>query len=345
MYRMTSTLVLMMALVTTGCDQQQATAATPPGSPPITAAADASGPCSLLTAEEVSAVIGPLAGAPYRAGGMPPALDGDMCRYETETLRSLVVNVVWVDGARNIGMMNTMQGAIKDSEAGELKLVNGTTLTGEWDEARLMGCCEFNALRGDQLVSVDFAGTNADMTQVVSLANAAILRLEKPLVVDDAAAVAAAQSRESARPRVRSVCELVTRADAEALTEKTLVAEPAGNEDHCLYQIPLDMQGSTLDLDLKVQWRNGFREMAVMQAAFAQGTDLVIQAAFGESMDIAELENPPSEQEPGPWDVYAQSIVGPAAVKSDVLVHVESGPYMQDVASAFVATAIENLNR
>lgn len=345
MERTISALVLMLVLITTGCDQQQEPAEAPPGAPPATAAADASGPCSLLTAEEVFAVIGPLAGAPYRAGGMPPDVEGDMCRYETETLRSLVVNVVWVDGASNISMMNMMQGAIKDGKAGELKLINGTTLTGEWDEARLMGCCEFNALRGDQLVTIDFAGTNADLTQVVSLVNAAILRLEKPLAVDDAPAVAAAQSRESARPRIRSVCELVTRADAEALTKKTLIADPAGDEDHCLYQIPLDMPGSTLDIDLQVQWRNGFREMAVMQAAFDQGANLVMQAAFGESKEFVGSDNPAGEQEPGPWDVYAQSIVGISAVKSDVLLHIENGPFMQEVSSAFVVKAIENLNR
>lgn len=343
MNRTTSALVLMMVLATSGCDQQQETAEAQPD----IAAADATGPCSLLTADEVSAVIGPLAGAPYRAGGMQPHVEGDLCRYETKTLRSLVVNVVWVNGAVNISMMNMMQGVIKDSKAGELKLINGTTLTGEWDEARLMGCCEFNALRGDQLVSIDFAGTDADLTQVVGLVNAAILRLEKPLAVDDASAVAAAKSRESARPRVRSVCELVTRADAEALTGKTLAAEPAGDEDHCFYQIPLDIPDATLDLDLMVQWRNGFREMTVMQAAFNQGADMIMAAVFGQGNDSvdADTDNPASEQEPGPWDVYSQSIVGVAAVKSDVLVHVDNGPFMQEVSRAFVAKAIENLNQ
>ncbi|MCB1698913.1 MAG: hypothetical protein KDI34_22040 [Halioglobus sp.] len=346
MNRIISALILMIVLATSGCDQQQDTAEAQPDSPPVTAA-DAPGPCSLLTAEEVSAVIGPLAGAPYRAGGMPPDVDGDICRYETETLRSLTVSVVWVDGARKISMMNMIQGAINDGKAGELKLINGTTLTGEWDEARLMGCCEFNALRGDQLVTVDFAGTDANLTQTASLVDVALPRLEKPLSIDDASAVAAAKGRESARPRVRSVCELVTRADAEALTNKTLAAEPIGDQDHCFYQIPLDIPGATLDLDLIVQWRNGFREMTVMQTAFDQGADMIMAAAFGQSNETveADTDSPASEQEPGPWDVYSQSIVGVSAVKSDVLVHVDNGPFMQEVSNAFIAKAIDNLPR
>ena len=258
---------------------------------------------------------------------------GESCRYENQDLRSLVVNVVWVDGARNISMLNMIQGIVKDSQAGALTLIDGTVLTGEWDEARIVGCCQFDALRGDQLVSIDFAGTGVSLAQVVSLVNAAILSLDAPLVIDDPAAVAAAELRAASRPAIRSVCDLLTRADAEALAEATLLADPSGNESQCLYRIPLGSPDSTLDLRLNVQWRDGFREMAVMQSA------------FGQSLDLMGLDRDSGEPEAGPWDDYARSIVGVAAVKRDVLVSIESGPFMQDVAQAFVAKAIENLNR
>ena len=57
----------------------------------------------------------------------------------------------------------------------------------------------------------------------------------------------------------------------------------------------------------------------------------------------ADTDSPASEQEPGPWDVYSQSIVGVSAVKSDVLVHVDNGPFMREVSNAFIAKAIDNL--
>src|SRR5664279_719293 len=39
-------------------------------------------PCRLLTAGEVEAIVGPLAGAPYRAAGARPTPRGEDCRYE-----------------------------------------------------------------------------------------------------------------------------------------------------------------------------------------------------------------------------------------------------------------------
>ena len=47
----------------------------------------------------------------------------------------------------------------------------------------------------------------------------------------------------------------------------------------------------------------------------------------------------------GPWDELSTSIVGVAAVKNDVMVNVESGPFKQEVARAFIEKAVLNLAR
>ncbi len=308
--------------------------ATPPPqaeAPVPPAAVVTQSPCSLLTDEEVAAVIGPLAGPAYRAYGTTPNPAGDLCRFDAADRRSVVVTVEWQDGAQTIAMMNTVSGIVADGGLAQLKLIDGTTLAGEWDEARVTGCCEFAALRGDQLVTVNVGGTRASIADAASIANAAIVRLDQPLLVDDGVAVAAALDREFGRPQPRSVCELIPRAEADALGVAALLTEPVGDDTSCTYQVPLDRDGSSLDVTLNVQWRDGFREMQTVQSAVGNAA-----AAIGLSADAA-----PGEA--GPWDAYARSVIGVMAVKRDVLVSVESGPFGQDLATQFIAKAIENL--
>jgi hypothetical protein len=237
------TLLLLVSLgALAACDnkdnaakkEQSSTAA----STAATAAADKQDPCGLLNPEDVAAVIGPLAGPPYRSnGGVTPSPNGKSCRYETADLHALSVEVMWQGGAQFMGMMGAVQGVVKSGGLKELKLIDGTTVAGEWDEARVSQCCVFNALRGDQMVIVDISGSRATLAQASSLADAAVKRLDQPLKIDGSAGIKPARERIALRPKARSVCDLVTKADAEAIAGVALLAAPKGNEDSCSYEL------------------------------------------------------------------------------------------------------------
>ena len=291
-------------------------------------------PCSFLAPKEIEAVMGSLAGPPFRAAGLAPRANGEDCRYETPDRRSIRVTVMWDGGAQMIGMMGAMQGMLKKANLKELKLFDGTVVAGEWDEARVSQCCEFNALRGDQLVTVDIAASRATLSQASSLADAAVKRLEQPLGIEGNAGIGQAQERAARRPKPRSVCDLVTRADAEAIVGVSLLGQPAGSEDSCSYRWST-RGGLSYVIKLMVQWQGGFGEMRTTNAMIGHASSVVgTDKLFGPTAIVADK---------GPWDEFSTSIIGVAAVKNDVMMSVESGPLKQDVARAFIEKAAFNL--
>jgi len=337
---MSALVVPLFVLV--ACDDSDSKSASKAPAPSKAAktSADAGGvrkndPCGLLTLAEVEAVVGPLAGPPYRAVGATPQPKGDDCRYEAAAGRSVRVNVTWEGGAQLMGMMGAMESAVKKAGLSELKLLDGSTVAGEWDKAKITQCCEFNALRGDRMVTVDIAGSHATIAQAASLADAAVKRLDQPLEIDGGGGIKLAEERAAQRPKSRNVCELLTRADAEAIAGATLLAPPKGNEDSCTYEWPLDANGSRYAVKLMVQWKDGFHEMR-------QTSSMVGQASSMLGMGKVSGQASPDRND-GPWDEFSQSIVGVMAVKSDVLASVESGPYRQDIARAFIEKAVVNL--
>jgi hypothetical protein len=332
--------LLLTLVVLAACDDKDskdAKKASPSGNNASTSADAANlrknDPCRLLTSGEVEAVVGPLAGPPYRAAGATPQPNGEDCRYEASDRRSIRVNVTWEGGAQLIGMMGAMESMVKTAGLSELKLSDGSTIAGEWDQAHVNQCCEFNALRGDRVVTVDVAGSHATIAQAASLADAAMKRLDHPLETDGSAGIKPAQERAAQRPKPRSVCELVTRADAEAIAGVSLLAPPKGNEDSCTYAWPVDSNGSSYGIKLMVQWQDGFHEMRLTSSMVGQASSMI---GIGKATPV---------RNEGPWDEFSQSIVGVMAVKSDVLVSVESGPYRQDITRAFVEKAVVNLTK
>lgn len=323
--------VLLPLLALSACDDKKSDrSGTKPGNVAKTADAGRS-PCSLVTADEVAAVIGPLAGPPYRGRAGVPNPAADSCRYETPELRSVAVNVEWKGGAQTLQIMGMVQGMLKESVAGQLKLIDGTTLAGGWSDARITGCCEFHALSGDRLVSVDVAGSHATIQQAAALADAALKRLGQPLSVDDAAAIDAARVRAALRPQPRPVCTLLSRAEVEAIIKTRLQADPVGTLEKCTYNLPLYGPGSETGITMAVDWVNGFHEMRVTQASIGSAT-----AAMGMGMPAGPKATAESASE------VAQSIIGVAAVRNDVLISVESGPVGQDVIRALVVKALDN---
>ncbi len=337
-------ITLLSALLLVGlaaCDDEDATSAAKKKSANAAASSTAVSqhdPCSFLTASEVETAMGPLAGPPYRAGGgATPQANGGDCRYEAPDRRSIRVSVAWNGGAQFFSMMRSMQGVVTQAGLGELKLLDGTTIAGAWDEARVSQCCEFNALHGDQVVTVDVAGSRATLRQAASLADAAVRRLGQPLQTGGAAGLQPAQERAAQRPRPRSVCDLVTRADAEAIVGTSLIGPPKGNEQSCRYEWPNDALGSSNRIDLRVQWRGGFSELRETSLAVGNAASMI---GLGRSSSQAT-----PDRDQGPWDEFSQSIIGVSAAKNDVMVSVEGGPLQQDLQRAFVTRAIINLTR
>ena len=199
-------------------------------------------PCSFLQVSEVEAVMGPLAGPPYRSSGATPSANGRACRYEAQDRRSIRLEVQSDGGKDFMSMLGATQAMVEKAGLKQLKLVDGTTASGHWDQAGLNSCCEFNALSGDRLITVDVSGSKATLAQAASLADAAIQRLDQPLDVSGVAGIKAAQDRALQRPKPRSVCELLTQADAQAIAGKTLSQPPKGNNDSCTYAWPLNAQ-------------------------------------------------------------------------------------------------------
>jgi hypothetical protein len=299
------------------------------------AALSARDPCKLLVPGEVETILGPLAGPPYRASGTAAKANGTDCRYETAAGRSIRVSVMWEDGAQFIGMMGAMADALKTAGLSELKLSDGSTVAGAWDRAHVNQCCEFNALRGDRLVTIDVAASRASIGQGAALADAAVRRVDQPLTIDGGAGVASAQQRAAQRPKPRSVCDVVTRADAEAIAGSTLLAPPKGDEDSCSYAWDLAANGSRYTIKLMMQWKDGFHELRQASSMIGQASSMLGLGPQG--------GQPSSDSVERRYDEFSRSIVGVMAVKSDVLASVESGPYRQDIAEAFVEKAMANL--
>lgn len=301
-------------------------------------------PCSLLEPKEVEAILGvTLVGPPYRfnkTGKEGPAPDGEACRYETAAYHVVEVEVEWTGGAQMMKMYGAVQNLADQHMKGVLKLANGSQLTGGWDEAKVVTCCTFIALHGDQAVTVDVSGSNATLEQAAKMADAALKRIEKPLPVDAAEGIAAATARAAARPAERDPCSLVSRAEAEAALESPLAKDPVVDGSKCDYTSSEKFAGT---ISLGVSWRNGyaqFRQHAATAAdvgkAFALGADSTQQAKKSVAADSLLV---------GPWE-SAQVVQDQFyAVKKDVLITAGSvmGRKQQEHARNLVAAATSKL--
>ena len=273
-------LATLTGAVLLGCSHKQepprGSAVPPP--PPFASSnseeenSDTRDPCRLLDPKEVEAALGePLAVPPFRvgSGGMGAHANGSDCMYETKNFRYLTLTATFEGGQQEYSLTQMVKGQLKGGRGNQeiannvhkrFQLDDGTELSGEWDEASLtaMNCCIFNALRGDQLLVIDFTGTRLSLRQVAPLLDAAFKRMDKPLPLDGNAAVTAALALDKTRPQPRDVCSLLTRAEVEAIVGP-LGADPAGHgHDSCTYAMPRTPGSVPLEYDLKIRWRNGY---------------------------------------------------------------------------------------
>lgn len=303
-----------------------------------TESATSQDPCGLLTAAEVEAILGePLVGPPFRANNGQPQAEGKSCRYEASAYRAIDLSVDWTDGGRKFGLINMASGIVDTGGLkGVVTLSNGTTLRGEWDEARDFLCCQFDALRGEQLVEVDVGSSRATIEQAASLADLAAKRLDHPFAIDGSPGLATALERYKNRPAIRPGCDLVTRVEAEAILGVPLSADPQGSDTSCQYVWSPAGSDYTEQLTLNITWRGGLAEMR--QAQFAIGQAMSFMTDQG-------LPTDEQTQQGGDklFDEQAVSLVGVMAVRKDVLLSIETSFTNNDIASALIAAAAESL--
>lgn len=354
---------MLAAIVLTACDKKApdiAVAARDSGGKSSAVAGAGRNPCSLLEPKDVEAALGgPLAGPPYRfgkTGKAGPASNGEACRYEGANYHFVQVEIEWEGGAQMMKMYGTVENLAGQKMKGVLKLGDGSELAGEWDEARVQGCCTFIAMRGDQLVTVEIAGSTATLAQAAGIADAALKRIEKPLSVDGAAGVAAAIARDATRPTERDPCSLVSRAEAEAALEFPLVKDPVAEGSKCTYTYT-GAGTRPLIVNLEIRWRNGlavYREHAGLvasvgmanaqfaeRAAKAGGVDKVVGDDAGPDKKGSAAPVPALA---GPWEAAQVGMMEFSAVKKDVLIKADAyDNKQQERARKLVAAAMSKL--
>ncbi len=362
----------LIAATLCGCSQHSPSTARPSGAPPPPPFAqtpeetyDKQDPCNLLDPKEVEAVLGaPLAVAPYRSGNGPtdPSPSGTTCVYETANFRYLTLEVTYEGGAQQYSMMGMVKGLMKGGAGKEdiannvkknFKLDDGTELSGEWDEATLvpMNCCIFAALRGDQLITIDFTATAATLRQGATLVDSAYKRMDQPLKIDGGGGIAAAKALDKTRPHPVDACSLLTRAEVEALLG-TLAADPVGHgQNGCTYNLPTPPHSVPLSYDLEIRWRGGYYQWRTdrhvnrigMAAVFQTAADVAGQMGAPLPERAAEKSNPDQKETsdrgaPGdPAESVSDNGLNFVLVKKDVQVSVNARFVDKERARALVA--------
>jgi hypothetical protein len=295
-------------------------------------------PCALLEASEVEATLGKLAGPPYRLGQDGPEAGGKNCRYDAADGRSIKLGAMTEGAGAIMKFMGLPAGMAKDAGMkGKLPLPDGATFGGDWDEARIVGCCILNAMLGDAMVDLDFTASRLDMKQAATLVNTALGRLGKPGHVNGNAGVDAALARDKQRPKERPACQLVSRAEAEAVLGP-LLAEPSSDGNKCDYRFTLhgnDGKSSERMVEIKVEWRGGYASLREQIQMAGQ-----IMGSLTGLATKTPAEAPPKD--PGPWEDSASTIHF-MAVKKDVLVSSDLRLAPAVLVKQLVAKAVEKI--
>jgi len=296
---------------------------------------DKQDPCSLLDPKEVEAVLGaPLAVPPFRSfeGALDPLPTGKDCVYETDQFRHISLHVEFSGGVQTWSMsLGTVKGLMKGG-AGNAEIANtvkktfkvdeGTEMSGEWDEASLMPltCCTFATLRGDQFISIDFTASRTTLRQAAGLADAAYKRIDHPLNIDGASAVAAAKGLDKTRPQPVDACSILNRTEVEAIVGPLTAAPRATSKTECAYMLQPEFD-TPVEADLQISWRGGYSTLRSDRYVAGIGGSAVNPIASGTSAA------PPAGQEmkaqvPDPDETVGPAGMGVAAVKRDVLVKI-----------------------
>ena len=297
--------------------------------------------CGLLKVEEVEAAMGKLAVPPFRIGNNGPEVGGIRCGYRTADLREVQIGVTTEGGAALLKMMALPAGMAQGANLkGKLPLPEFADIAGDWDEARIIGCCNLNALLGDAMIDLNFAGSKLTMEQAAQLVNAALPRIGKPLPINGDSGVDAALAQDAQRPKERPVCSLLTRAEAEAVLGP-LTAEPTGSDRDCTWRYQrkgIDGKLRDWPMEVNLRWRGGFADLRDS----VQLAGKVMSSLVGGGASGGEAAAPESAKIEGPWD-EAASTVDFMAVRKDVIVRIDLRMADEATAQKFAGALLGKL--
>jgi len=301
----------------------------------------------LLEPKEAEGVLGAaLATAPFLSRDGVPKYDGTACEYEDAGLHNITIDVEWEAGATRFKMYGLFQGLVDQTAVkGLVHLADGSELAGEWDEARVVGCCSFAALRGDQMVVVDVGGSKASIAAAAKLADSALKNLDHPLSFRGLSNVKAAIAFEAAnRPAQRDSCALVSRAEAEALIGK-LTGEPKPDDERCVYEHAVEGAFAPTYV-MKIRWIGGFSDFRQHNDIFENITKGLTHnlPLPGDGREAIESSLRGSDLAANSaWELAHVSISGLSAVKKDVLISIDPQGGDSDGAVKLMAKAMSKL--
>lgn len=301
-------------------------------------------PCSLLEPKEVETVLGaPLGTPPFRASNGTPQADGDDCEYLTADFSRIIFTVAFEDGAQSFKMTGfakkLLSGAPTAAAKNAFRMDDGTEITGEWDEAQLtaMNCCIFNALRADQMITIDFTGTDVALPKAASLVDSAFKRIDKPLALDGGANVAAATAFLATRPKRMDPCSVLSQKEVEAIVGPLTAAPSPDGAANCSYPIAPD-RGMPRAYVIHYLWQGGIADVRSNNHITRLGG-----MAMGGTPTKAEDPLPPKGAPGEPWDraglVYNEFV----ALKKDVEVKIDHRGLDDGKVKALVAAAMRKI--
>lgn len=272
-------------------------------------------PCTLVAQSEMESLIGPLAEPPFRVdGSRRPSAGGEGCFYRARDRRNVTVLVDWEDGELGFQMLAGTGSAISDILSGYDPVTD--TLEGDWDR---VGAAfgQFIALKGRTSVQVDPLGSRIGLEGSARLASIALRRLGSPLEYSGARATLA---RAEDRPEPRNPCDLVTRAEVEALMGP-LKEDPTSSADgsECSFATREEFLGSPVTRTLAVTWRDGFYALGQERAGI-EGATSVMAAQMDPDLPTLS-QQAVGEQEP--WDERITLLGGVVTVvRGDVMLQI-----------------------
>lgn len=327
-------------------------------------------PCALLDPKDVEAALGaPLAVPPYRAGSGPfdPSGGGKVCVYETAKFRYITLEVDWEGGQSAYSMGGMVKNLMKSGGTAEInnnvkknfKLDDGSEMAGEWDEASLMAmnCCIFLAMRGDQLITIDFTASPATLRQAATLVDGAYKRIDSPLKIDGGAGVTAAKALNKTRPQKVGVCSLLSRSEVEAILGPLSSDPVAVGDSTCRYNLP-PRNNAPQQYELTVRWQGGYSlwrsDHHVASIGHAALNQIVTDVKGGQELPgmskgeadanaAAGVDNPQAVASDPAEGIDTGPIGGFRSVRKDVLVQVNGMFIDPDKEKALLSAVIQKI--
>jgi hypothetical protein len=308
-------------------------------------------PCSLLEPKEVEAILGaPLGAPPFRGSNNKPSAEGPDCIYETANFHRIDFSVDFKDGGQAYRIAGFAKKLFSNAPTEKAKsafmMDDGTELTGEWDEAQLiaMNCCIFVALRGDQMITIDFSDSDVELKQAAGLVDAAFKRIDKPLKVDGGANIAAAKALENTRPKPVDACSLVPQKDAEAILGPLTAAPKSDNTSSCTYPIPHPAGAPPRDYDLTIRWQGGLSDLrSTLHVGRVAGGALVVPKEMEKPVQKAETPLPPVGGPNDPWERAGWVDNDFVAIKKDVEIKMDKRLLDKDKMQALIGAAMRKI--